>query len=126
MHTNTHTHTHTATSYSLNTPFPIPIPCVLCIVQPLGTVSVKEEVSQIIDDTFSHITAIANGSSSDRRDSPDGGETLPFPVLSSADHTSPTQVCGCGCLAWLGLVRVGLVYVCILLISSTQFVTGLV
>ena len=100
----------------------------LCIVQPLGTVSVEEEVSQIIDDTFSHITAIASGSSSDRRDSPDGGEeeTLPFPVPSSADHTSHTEVCGCGCLAWLGLVCVGLVYVCILLISSTQFVTGLV
>ena len=78
----------------------------LCIVQPLGTVSVEEEVSQIIDDTFSHITAIASGSSSDRRDSPDGGEeeTLPFPVPSSADHTSRTEVCGCGCLAWLGLV----------------------
>ena len=67
----------------------------LCIVRPLGTVSDEEEVSQNIDDTFSHITTIADGSSSDRRDSPDGGEeeTLPFPVPSSADHTSRTEVC---------------------------------
>ena len=102
---------------------------VLCIVRPLGTVSDEEEVSQNIDDTFSHITTIADGSSSDRRDSPDGGEeeTLPFPVPSSADHTSRTEVCPwVWVLGMVGIVCVGLVYVCILLISSTQFVTGLV
>ena len=64
----------------------------------LGTLSVGEDVSEAIDDTSSSITAVANGSSSDR-DSPDGGEEeiLPFPIPSSADHTSSVSVCVCVC-----------------------------
>ena len=62
----------------------------------LGILSTEEDVPEAIDDTLSSITAVANGSSSDR-DCPDGGEeeTLPFPIPSSADHTSSIEVCVC-------------------------------
>lgn len=72
--------------------------CCMCII--LGAFSFGVDASEvlIIDDTSSSVTEVADSSSGDARDDPDGGEEddLPFPV-QSAGHTSPTAVCGCGC-----------------------------
>ena len=69
----------------------------------LWILSTEDDVPEAIDDTSSSITAVANGSSSDR-DSPDGGEeeTLPFPVPSSADHSISIEVCVCACVCYGG------------------------